>query len=125
MVQTRKERQQKWLKGYASVNGESYYKRYYRKNSEKRKRKATEYTRNMKKAVHTILGGECVRCGFDDVRALQIDHVNGGGNKEVKKVTKHYYKYVLEKIVAGSVDYQLLCANCNWIKRVENGEVRK
>ena len=28
------------------------------------------------------LGGRCSRCGFNDVRALQIDHVNNDGNIE-------------------------------------------
>jgi len=71
-----------------------------------------------------LLGGKCAKCGFSDIRALQIDHINGGGNKEFKKFNCHhaYYKHILEEIEAGSKDYQLLCANCNWIKRFEKGE---
>ena len=30
------------------------------------------------------LGNVCVRCGFSDPRALQIDHVNGNGLRETK-----------------------------------------
>lgn len=71
-----------------------------------------------------ILGGKCKRCGFDDIRALQIDHVNGGGNKEHKEggSYKIYLKIISNKNAEG--EYQLLCANCNWIKRYENKEVR-
>jgi len=71
--------------------------------------------------VLQFLGGKCVRCGFDDVRALQIDHINGGGNKEVKLInnTKTYYLKVLNDKEG---KYQLLCANCNWIKKSENDE---
>lgn len=68
------------------------------------------------------LGGQCLRCGFSDARALQIDHVNGGGSKESRTTrlgTPRYYRKVFAA-VAGI--YQLLCANCNWIKRHERGE---
>jgi Zn-finger protein len=70
----------------------------------------------------TILGGKCVKCGFADIRALQIDHVNGGGCKEFKEdgfVRTNYHNKVMED---KSGSYQLLCANCNWIKRHENDE---
>lgn len=68
-----------------------------------------------------VLGGVCVRCGFADRRALQIDHINGGGSKEYRDIgnTKVYRR------IAKGLDlerYQLLCANCNFIKRVENAE---
>lgn len=68
-----------------------------------------------------ILGIECVRCGFNDIRALQIDHVNGGGRQEHIKLGSYG---VYRQIVNGRTkDFQVLCANCNWIKRYENQEV--
>lgn len=71
--------------------------------------------------VFAILGNVCKRCGFDDVRALQIDHVNGGGQQEFRtKSGTSYLYHVLKYIPDGR--YQLLCANCNWIKRHENQE---
>lgn len=68
------------------------------------------------------LGGKCVWCGFNDVRALQIDHVNGGGVKELRSWNHQipYYKKVVRESDSGI--YQLLCANCNWIKRHVRGE---
>ena len=92
------------------------------------------YPFRTKMKIFQLLGNRCVRCGFLDIRALQIDHVNGGGTNErrIAGTTRtqthssnnlyYYYKYVLEKIQNGSKDYQLLCANCNWIKRWENKE---
>ena len=68
------------------------------------------------------LGNKCVKCGFSDPRALQIDHVYGGGRKEVTRLgTFFYHKKVLEDEKG---NYQLLCANCNCIKRTENHENR-
>lgn len=65
------------------------------------------------------LGGKCVRCGFDDIRALQIDHVNGcGKGKRTKSNSAAFYKTIREN----PDEYQLLCANCNAIKRIENNE---
>lgn len=72
-----------------------------------------------RKKVLDVMGGKCVRCGFDDWRALQIDHVNGGGSAEFKS---NGSRAAYKKAAAGDPDYQLLCANCNWIKRYENNE---
>ena len=57
-----------------------------------------------------------------DVRCLQIDHVNGGGSKLLTKSPYKEYKRIRDEIKSGSKDYQLLCANCNWIKRRINNE---
>jgi hypothetical protein len=73
-------------------------------------------------AVLLKLGGKCVRCGFSDARALQIDHVNGGGAKEDRgrnggsRGLILYYRVLRD--TGGT--FQLLCANCNWIKRSES-----
>jgi hypothetical protein len=75
---------------------------------------------NLHERAVTKLGGKCVKCGFSDVRALQIDHVNGGGGKEIRSIgVKKMYSLAIRD---SEHKYQLLCANCNWIKRHENKE---
>lgn len=73
------------------------------------------------------MGGRCKNCGFSDERALQIDHINGGGVKEKKNVKTNYNSFLLKQIQEDKEQfikkYQLLCANCNWIKKAENKEV--
>ena len=56
-----------------------------------------------------------------DERTLQIDHISGNGKLEIMsfKNRTDYYCHVLEN---KENKYQLLCANCNWIKRYENKE---
>jgi len=83
-----------------------------------------KYRDRLRSAALAFLGGKCVKCGFSDERALQIDHINGGGRKEFLEIHAHgIHKKILE--TPGSLsEYQLLCANCNWIKRVENHEGR-
>lgn len=86
---------------------------------------ARNYGRKMRKAVLEVLGNKCAKCGFSDSRALQIDHINGGGSKERKTTgtgSAYFYKTVLESFIKKEQKYQLLCANCNWIKRYENKE---
>ena len=82
------------------------------------------YRDRTRKAALELLGSVCVKCGFSDVRALQFDHINGGGNKEIKSNTKNYTLQIIKSIVNKEKKFQLLCANCNWIKRAENNEVR-
>ena len=57
--------------------------------------------------------------GCTDRRCLQLDHVFGNGCQERKLTAGHiiYQRAIAD--VEGK--YQLLCANCNWIKR--NSEV--
>jgi hypothetical protein len=74
----------------------------------------------------TFLGGFCRTCSYSaDWRALQIDHVNGDGfedpNRRLKPdVMLKFLKEHPEQMGR----YQLLCANCNIIKRSTNGEFR-
>lgn len=85
-----------------------------RKNDHKRRRAFSLHKQCLEK-----LGDKCVKCGFADKRALQIDHVNGGGKKEILSFNgqwRKYYRHVLEDTTG---KYQCLCANCNWIKKTE------
>jgi hypothetical protein len=74
----------------------------------------------LRQHVLAAFGGCCQRCGFADPRALQVDHINGGGGKDRRRFrnTESYLRAILENRDA----FQLLCANCNWIKKYERGE---
>lgn len=80
-----------------------------------------------RKSVFELFGNKCKRCGFADERALQIDHVEGLGVSTEKRLRMGETGLVLYlALIDGRRDlskYQLLCANCNWIKRHENNEV--
>ena len=102
------------------------HREWWRKNHPVRRvhgRSSTVRWSNRRKRLIESLGGKCVRCGFSDWRALQLDHVNGGGTKQYHKDPGTYYW----RLYAGKVepkDIQLLCSNCNWIKRYEENECR-
>ena len=75
--------------------------------------------RHQRREALVKLGGKCIRCGEDDWHCLQIDHINGGGAKELRKVGS---AGINRKVLKGMPGYQLLCANCNQKKRYEKGE---
>lgn len=86
----------------------------------------------LREEIFKLLGNKCERCGFDDYRALQIDHIEGHSSKDKVNIKDNpitgvvYYNKVLNTINNKQTNkYQLLCANCNWIKRSENKETRK
>lgn len=87
--------------------------------------------RRLRKEAIEKLGGRCssVSCGWvntdgshgcTDTRILQFDHVEGGGTQERKKLS--FEKLCKDIISDTSNRYQLLCANCNWIKAFEKRE---
>lgn len=75
--------------------------------------------RQYRAAALQYLGGKCVHCGFADPRALQIDHIHGGGRQDIRK-NGHGWRFYRRVISTPDGTYQLLCANCNWIKRTES-----
>lgn len=99
-------------------------KRYKEKIKNNANKSVKLYLRNQRMAALEILGGICCRCSFADYRALQIDHINGGGSKERKErnYKGSFHKNVINSVLNNENKYQLLCANCNWIKRYENNE---
>ena len=101
---------------------------YYRKNIVARSAYHKHYHRKrldyLKEKMFALLGDKCSFCGFDDKRALQIDHINGGGVKELKMFTNQM-SYLKRVLTVGKKEYQILCANCNWIKRHEKDEQPK
>lgn len=124
------EKRRKYLREYRAKNKEKlreYWKQYreknrekireqlrrsYQKYKEKRRIKALQRRRQRKKVLVDLLGGKCVKCGYDKcLYALDIHH-KIPKNKRSPNWEREYNK-ILKKIKAGSKDYQLLCANCH------------
>lgn len=105
--------------------------RRYWKNPEEQRRRSRDAVAAKKILAYAVLGNKCTRCDWTDIRALQIDHINGDGYKYRQRSPTTGKKLcpglgnIYTQIIEGSSDYQILCANCNWIKRVENGETKK
>ena len=95
--------------------------RSWQKNNRDRHLKTSrKYRQGIRYQVLNMFVGECAHCGIRDHRVLQIDHVNGRGFIERTEIGNNG---IMKKILTeGTHGYQLLCANCNWIKRAENNE---
>ncbi len=103
---------------YRSAHPERVLEQWYRQRDKLQKRKVEVMTHygNGKCA--------CVRCSFDDIRALSIDHIDGGGSRQRQenKLRSSSSFYAWLKTQGYPNGYQTLCMNCNWIKRFERGE---
>jgi 5-methylcytosine-specific restriction endonuclease McrA len=91
---------------------DEHYAEYSRVNSNK-------YYHKTREEITSLLGGKCCRCGFSDPRALQIDHIDGGGKRH--RAEHSNARMVYKDMLTHPEDFQLLCANCNQIKKIENG----
>lgn len=70
------------------------------------------------------LGGKCCHCDLDDLRVLEIDHIQGDGAEDRNGRKRSGSIFVVKLVLADKEGgrYQLLCANCNWRKRMTNHE---
>ena len=129
-------------KPYRKQARKAYWQTYYEKhrdkilaknkiwleqNRELHNKRSRDYRAKLQDEVFKLLGNKCNNCGFDDPRAFNIDHINGRGRKEKReseiKSVAYFYFRVRELINLGKNNkYQLLCANCNQIKRIVNKE---
>jgi hypothetical protein len=64
---------------------------------------------------------------YTDIRALEIDHIHGGGLAHFRSIGRMggngFYKWLITR--GFPEGYQVLCANCNRIKRAITRQVRK
>jgi hypothetical protein len=88
----------------------------WRESTQRRNKRS--YAR-LKRMIFEKLGNMCKRCGIEDVRVLCVDHVYGGGRKERRSVRTHYQVWK-RALLDTEGRYQILCHNCNWIKKSEN-----
>lgn len=78
--------------------------------------KADKWEYERRKEVFRLLGNECVSCGEEDFIVLCVDHIDGSGAEDRR--IRHGRAYYTDVIKGEIENYQLLCRNCNWRKRV-------
>ncbi|MDD5501609.1 MAG: hypothetical protein PHH57_08050 [Candidatus Omnitrophica bacterium] len=78
-----------------------------------------------KVAVFEKLGGVvCVNCGCDEIDFLEINHKDGGGCAELRKINRSLYEDIYYGR-RGTEDLEVLCRVCNaldHLKRKSNGK---
>lgn len=115
-----------------------YNKRHWQQNKERESAKHKQWYLGAKcyinferriihakarEALFHILGHVCAMCGHYDKRVLQFDHINGGGTKEHKtdflNRRLHFYQFYVHNPNLAREKLQVLCANCNFLKRYQ------
>lgn len=93
--------------------------------NDRRKRDRKKYYM-MKNEVFSHYSPElkCRQCGFSDIRALSIDHIEGGGRKHLQDndIWSGTGLYLWLKRNNYPEGFQVLCMNCQAIKRSINNE---
>jgi len=125
-IEKLREYNRNWIRKQRQKNPEKYReicRKWRREHPERIKELYQKYYLRLKMRIFEKLGNKCVRCGFSDSRALQIDHIYGGGVKEIKTLNNRQ-KFLKKVLMDKKGKYQILCANCNAIKKVENKEIK-
>ncbi len=86
--------------------------------------RSLKYRNRRRERIHKLLGNKCAHCGNDDPRTFQVDHINANHGLDQDDPGRGGQNMYL-RILNGTYpveDFQLLCANCNQIKKWENEE---
>lgn len=119
-----------WRKSHpeeARERDRRFYREHYQEQKEIRNKRVKEALLKLKTEILTHYGNgklACIRCGFNDIRALSIDHIEGGGRKDRKKFAHNvsFYRWLRQNYPIG---LQTLCMNCQFIKQREKKEYGK
>jgi len=65
------------------------------------------------------LGGRCEICEINDMSVLELDHRNGGGRDERRRMS---ISKMFKRVLTHPTEYQLLCANCHARKHATKKE---
>jgi len=115
--QNNKEKHQAYSRNYYAQNGDTIRANAVRTGKILRKK--------MRLAVLLYYSNDtmaCVKCGFSDIRALCLDHINGGGSEHRRKFKNGGNVWCWLARHGFPPGYQILCANCNTIKAREEDE---
>jgi len=95
-------------------------RKYRAANPEKYAAQSREAKRRLRCRVLDTHGKKCALCGFDDVRALTLDHLLNNGAQERKSLGERgvYLRSLKEE---SRHEYRMLCMNCQFITRHDGG----
>ena len=105
---------------------EKYYKKYYLKHKKEYSKHNKIYGEKLRKQLFEILNDydnskiKCKKCGFNDIRALAIDHIKNDGKKDRDEhgKSKAFYKFYIKNPEIAIKKLQILCHNCNFVKHI-------
>ncbi len=103
-----------------------YLKKYYIENRISYLEKRRIATHELKQLVLKYYGNgvvACVLCGYNNIDALSIDHIDGSGAKHRREnrylAGRKIYGWLIKNNFPDG--YRTLCMNCQWVERVRCG----
>lgn len=119
MTSNRSEYDRKYYQGHIETirkQKAENMRRYRMEDPEKYREQTKEHKRKIRERLLDMYGRQCAICGFSDVRALTLDHVNQNGNEERKQYGERgVYRRALTEYRPD--EYRTLCMNCQFIER--------
>lgn len=101
-------------------------KTYREEYKERIRESGRKYRQKLKLEIFSVYSkGEpkCNECGYNDIRALCVDHIAGRGSEHYKKIggVGKLYSWIRKNNFPEG--FQILCMNCNFIKEVKEGYI--
>lgn len=98
-------------------------KRWKENHRDQHREAQRNHRHQVRQEILALLGdGCCAKCGYDaDWRALEIDHIHSDGKTD-KRLRQNMWwvrDWLKRNLEFAKTRYQVLCANCNRIKRDE------
>ncbi len=87
---------------------------YRKKHPERIRAYSRKWSQKLKRTIIELYGGNCNCCGETELEFLSIDHIKGGGRKELRKLNirvTSFYRW-LRKQPLNRRRYRVLCMNC-------------
>ncbi|MCK9602245.1 MAG: hypothetical protein M0R06_24590 [Sphaerochaeta sp.] len=105
-----------------NAQSRAYYQRHLETERMRKRAYAKKYRNKIKELMFQIYGHECACCGEKNLKFLTLDHVNGDGRIDLKRLGNQIsiLKDAVER--PDKSKYQILCYNCN-LGRYHNGGV--
>ena len=98
-----------------------YVQKWRLANPEKQKLARRRAFLNRKlKAIRIVGEAKCRNCGCDEIDYLEFNHINGGGAKEFRTITK--YMGMMDQLLTGkrtAEGLEILCRVCNALDFLE------
>ena len=104
----------KKAKAYHHANPEKQktrHRKWYLKNKELSDKRVKEQHIKLRKLVLDAYGNKCECCGETHYEFLAIDHIDGGGRKHRKSISKNFYYWLRDNNFPEG--FRILCHNCN------------
>jgi len=115
-----------WRKNHLEYINKQQRENRVKEQNETGKTKNSMYSKRvrdrLKKLIFEAYGNKCQCCGEAELEFLTIDHINNDGaahRRTLKRGGGDLYRWLRDNDFPS--EFQILCCNCNWSKRLGGG----